>query len=92
MRNWLAFLAALVLTAAGAGWYLGWYQIHLSTPYGGHQKVTIDLNTDKVTDDVEKGKEEVLHHGKDKLQNLIEKKTDTQKSPLSALEEAEPPR
>jgi hypothetical protein len=59
MRNLLAFLAAAVLTFLGLGWYLDWYRISSVPEAGGHRKVEIDLNTPKISADVEKGEEKV---------------------------------
>jgi hypothetical protein len=107
MRNTLAFLGALVLAVAGAGWYLGWYQVFFAPGRGGHETVKIDINTDKVSADLKKGKDEVLNKGGEKLHNLLETgkggggaKTDGDKStsmpPLSfgvsEEQEAPPPK
>lgn len=54
MRNLLALLAAAVLTFAGVGWYLNWYQISSATSLTGHQNVNIDFNSSKIRDDVQK--------------------------------------
>ena len=56
MKNLLAFLAALVLTVAGVGWYLGWFEVHNAPPHHGRHRVNIDIDTNKVGDDLEKGK------------------------------------
>jgi hypothetical protein len=55
MRNLMAFLAALFLTVAGVGWYLGWYQVHTFTTAPGHRSVKIDIDTSKVGEDLKKG-------------------------------------
>ncbi len=55
MRNILAFLAALALTVVGAGYYLGWYSVKSTLGAGGHRSVNIDINTNKLEQDVEKG-------------------------------------
>jgi hypothetical protein len=60
MRNTLAFVAALVVAVAVVGWYLGWYQVFLSPGRDGHETVKIDVNTEKVGADLNKGKDEVL--------------------------------
>ena len=52
MRNLLAFTAAVVLTVAGLGWYLGWYRVNSAPSANGHRNVNIDLNTDKITEDI----------------------------------------
>ena len=73
MRNILAFVAALALTVAGLGWYLGWYQVRAKPGHAGHQTLNIDINTDKAAKDIHHAEEEVLDKGKDKLHDLVEK-------------------
>jgi len=62
MRNLLAFVAAAALVFIGLGWYLDWYKVQ-STPAtaGGHQNISIDLNRDKISGDVAKGRERVTN-------------------------------
>jgi hypothetical protein len=66
MRNTLAFLAALALTVAAAGWYLGWYHIQAMPGHAGHESVNIDIDTGKAGQD--------LHKGEQKVEKLLEKK------------------
>jgi hypothetical protein len=68
MRNLLALLGAAILTILVVGWYLGWYNIS-STPSNtsGHSKLEVDINSDKIGQDVKKGEQNV--------QDFIEKKT-----------------
>ena len=73
MRNTLAFLAALALTVAGLGWYLGWYQVRAKPGRDGHQTLNIDINTDKAAKDIHHAEEEVLDKGKEKRHDLAEK-------------------
>jgi hypothetical protein len=61
MRNLLAFCAALLVTAAIAGHFLGWYRFTTTPTVGGHRNVTIDINTVKMESDVEKGFQKVEH-------------------------------
>ena len=61
----LAFFAAAVLTFAGLGWYLDWYTISSSPAADGHRQVKINLNTNKIEQDVEKGGQ--------KVRNMLEK-------------------
>jgi hypothetical protein len=71
MRNLLALLAALVLAFVGIGWYLGWYQVKTEPAIlSGHQKVDIDINSDKIVTDVKKGKEMVNEMRKNAAANL----------------------
>ncbi len=55
MKNLLALAALVVIVIAGAGWYLGWYQIKTVPGQGGHQQVTIDVNAPKIGEDLQKG-------------------------------------
>jgi len=67
MRNLLALFGAALLTLVGVGWYLGWYKVRsqpASVP--GQHSVNIDINTNKITND--------LHQGEQKLQQWLDKK------------------
>jgi hypothetical protein len=79
MRNLLAFLAAAVLVVAALGWYLDWYKIESVPTLGGHEEVNIDIDSKKITADVEKGAE----RGAEKLHDVLQKK--------GAAEGSEPP-
>jgi hypothetical protein len=59
MRNMLAFFAALLLTFAGVGWYLGWYHFHTSPNADGRTSVTIDFDTKKIGKDLRDAEEAV---------------------------------
>jgi hypothetical protein len=65
MRNMLAFLAAVVLTVAVLGWYLDWYKVGTHPAAEGHQNLSIDINTNKIGED--------LHKGEQNLQKILEK-------------------
>jgi len=73
MRNLLAFTAAVVLTVAGLGWYLGWYRIHSAPASDGHRNVNIDINTDKITDDIERAEKKILDRANEHLQSTKDK-------------------
>jgi hypothetical protein len=67
MRNMLALFAAVVLTVVGLGWYLDWYKVRsqpASVP--GHHGVGIDINTNKIGVDLQKGEQ--------KLQQMLDNK------------------
>jgi hypothetical protein len=70
MRNLLALLAALLLLIGGAGWYLGWFKFHTEAAESGHGKVSIDINTQKMGQDLKKGEE--------KLQEIIKNASKTE--------------
>ncbi len=54
MRNLLAFGAALVLTFAIVGGWLGWYSFRSVPSPDGKPSLTIDFNTAKMLDDAKK--------------------------------------
>jgi hypothetical protein len=56
----LAFLAALMLTFVGLGWYLDWYNIRsIPADSVGHRSVTVDINAIKIGADLHKAEEKV---------------------------------
>ncbi|MHB1425722.1 MAG: hypothetical protein ACYC3I_21345 [Gemmataceae bacterium] len=67
MRNMLALFGAALLTVVGVGWYLGWYKVR-SQPASlpGQHSVNIDIDTNKITKDLQQGEE--------RLQQMLEKK------------------
>jgi hypothetical protein len=89
MRNILAFLAATVLVLAGAGWYLDWYKLSFVPGKDGHRSVTIDVNSDKVKEDVTKGKEElgeIIHKDKQSDANKSDDAKDEKKLEIKSGE------
>ncbi len=62
MRNLLSLGGSALLAFAGIGWYLGWYKVQ-STPTATGRNISIDLNTPKIKDDV--------NRGKDKLRDIL---------------------
>lgn len=59
MRNLLAFLAALTLTFAVLGWYLDWYTIRSSPSSAGQKSITVDINTQKIGEDIRKAEQKI---------------------------------
>ncbi len=76
MRNMLAFLGAAIVVFLGLGWYLGWYNVLLQPGTPGHSRLEVDINKEKIGQDVKKGSE--------KVQDLIDKNKQT---PNSGTEE-----
>lgn len=72
MRNMLAFFAALLLTVAGAGWYLGWYTVRSTPAPTGQRSVTFDINTAKIGDDVRAAGQKVQQRLAEKSQKKEE--------------------
>ena len=68
MRNMLALLAGGVLVSGVVGWYLDWYKISTTKTLDGDRTVTIKLDTEKIVEDVEKGKK-----GEEKIVDSAEK-------------------
>ncbi len=60
MKNLLAFLGAAVLVFVGVGFYLNWFHVSGGQAVAGHKAFNIDLNTDKIESDAQKGGEKVL--------------------------------
>lgn len=83
MRNLLALLAAALLVFAGVGWYLGWYTITSTSDGSGHQKINIDLDKDKISEDINKGR--------DKLRDLLAKKEKEAQERQQVTPALEPP-
>ena len=54
MRNSLALVGAAIIGFVGIGWYLGWYEISRQPSTNGRQAIQVDINSDKVTQDVKK--------------------------------------
>jgi hypothetical protein len=62
MRNMLALFGAALLTVVGVGWYLGWYKVRsqpASVP--GQHSVNIDIDTNKIGKDLQKGEQRLQH-------------------------------
>lgn len=85
MRNLLAFLSAAALTLVGVGWYLNWFQVHTTPGDPGRRNVNIELDTNKIGDDLSKGGQ--------KLKGALEKNNAPTTVPAEAgkSEEAEIP-
>jgi hypothetical protein len=67
MRNLLALAALGLIVFFGVGWFLGWYKVQTTPTADGHRQIAIDLNTDKIKNDVttEENKLHDLLAGKD---------------------------
>jgi hypothetical protein len=72
MRNLLAFLAAVCVTVAVSGWYLGWYTVETPPAPTGRRNVNIEINTVKIGEDIQRGSE--------KLQDLLKDTRDKEKA------------
>ena len=73
MRNTLAFVAALILTLAGVGLYLDWFKIRATPSTQGRRTVNIDINTEKIGDDLREGGEYIIEEGGAKIHEILEK-------------------
>ena len=74
MRNLLAFLAALCLTVAISGWYLGWYTVESAPAPQGKRNVNIEINTVKIGEDIQRGSERLQDLLKDNKVREADKK------------------
>ncbi|MEZ6142090.1 MAG: hypothetical protein R3B84_16110 [Zavarzinella sp.] len=70
MKNMFALVGMAALAFAGAGWYLGWYNISRKSNETGKQDIAVELNTGKILEDGKKG----LEKAKDVVENLASKK------------------
>jgi UDP-N-acetyl-D-mannosaminuronate dehydrogenase len=86
MRNLLAFLAALVIVVGGLGWYLGWYKFESSPMLGGHKRVGLDIDTNKVKNDVKKGTDVVIEKGKQAVEKITDKNKSSMKKDVEKLD------
>ncbi|HXG08297.1 MAG TPA: hypothetical protein VNK04_00760 [Gemmataceae bacterium] len=84
MRNLLAFTAALALTVAGVGLYLDWYRVRTTSPGAGRRTVNIDINTEKISDDLREGGEYLLEQGGEKIQEILERRRRSEAEPQRA--------
>jgi len=57
-KNLLALGAAGLIAFVVVGWFLGWYHIQ-SVPTSNGREFKVDLNTPKITEDINKGKVKV---------------------------------
>jgi hypothetical protein len=77
MKNVLALVGAALVAFLALGWYLGWYQISSLPSPNGKQAIHVDINSDKVTNDVKTGVEK----GEQIVDQIREKKSDPQGTP-----------
>jgi hypothetical protein len=59
MRNLLALLGLVLVIFGGMGWYLDWYKAKSTPAADGHRSINVDVNTPKITKDLNKAKEKV---------------------------------
>ena len=82
MRNMLAFLAAVVVTVAAVGWYLGWYTVGTVPTLTGHNKVTVDIDNVKIGKDI--------HVASEKIENKLAERRN-RATPPASVPEVSPP-
>jgi len=75
MRNLLAFLGAAILTVLVLGWYLGWYNISREPSTSGHSKLEVDINSEKIGQD--------LKQGEQKVQGFLDQNTPANSTPAA---------
>lgn len=59
MRNLLALAAFAVLVFAVVGWFLDWYTIASNQTADGKRSININLNSKKISEDLNRGQETV---------------------------------
>ena len=75
MRNLLALVGAVVVIVAGLGYFLGWYKLGVESGSPGHPKFNVEVESDKIKQDLKKGREEVseiLHNGSSSVNKTVE--------------------
>jgi hypothetical protein len=77
MRNLLAFLAVVALTVVAAGWYLDWFQIHRAPSGDGQPHFSVDINTDKISQDFQSAEA--------KIQKKLTEKSKAGDAPASSV-------
>lgn len=80
MRNLLAFMAAMAITVGVVGWYLNWYQVRSLPAASGQRSLSIDINTGKIGEDLQKGTTE--------LQHMLDKNSDHKETAPPAANQA----
>ena len=59
MKNTLALIGLVVVLVVGLGWYLEWYKLVSGPSKDGHRTFNVDVNTNKVTEDIKTGAKKV---------------------------------
>lgn len=80
MRNLFALFGAGTIAFVGLGWYLDWYKLSRQPSPAGTQRLTVDLNPDKITGDVRKG----VERGGEIIERLRENDGKTNPAPQTA--------
>lgn len=91
MRNMLAFLAAVALTVIGVGWYLDWYKLRTAPSSDGQRSVTVDIDTKKISADLQKGADKVQQKLAEKAKQIEEEKKKKEAKPEPKLPTVEVP-
>ncbi len=88
MRNFFALIGLGTIAFVGLGWYLDWYKLSRQPAPTGTQRLTVDLNPDKITGDVRQG----VERGGEIIERLRENnnKTDAQSNPTPQQAEQGP--
>lgn len=62
MKNILTMAATGLVIFAGLGWYLDWYKVKRTASADGKQHISIDLNTNRIGADLQRGREQVTQY------------------------------
>ena len=54
MRNLLALIGTVVVLFVGLGWYFKWYSFAVTPGTNGKQHISVEVDTNKITDDAKK--------------------------------------
>jgi hypothetical protein len=59
VRNLLSLVGLVVVVFLGLGWYLNWYSFAVQPGTDGKQRIQVDVDTRKITDDAQRARERV---------------------------------
>ncbi len=77
MRSLFAFVGGALVALAGLGWYFNWYTIVKEPTSAGHTRYGIDVDTNKVKNDVQHG----VEAGANGIQKIVNGKQEPVKTP-----------
>jgi hypothetical protein len=90
MKNFLAFLAILVLVTLGVGYYRDWFSFS-STSSDGTLNINTQVDKEKIKEDVGKAKQSIQGTAKD-LQEKIKSGTEPKKEKSQPQVPQDPPK
>jgi len=87
MRNFFALVGLAIVAFAGLGWYLDWYHLSRQPATTGTQRFQVDVNPNKIADDVKKG----IEQGSEIVEKLRDEKAQNSSPAPAPAEKTEKP-